>query len=323
MSKSNLLSVKQDGLPVAGIELGGTKCICTLAFGPDRVIAQETVLTEHPEVTLSALKAILDRWNNDTGFSALGVASFGPVCLNEAMPEYGHILATNKPGWSNVDVLGVLSASLNVPVGFDTDVNGAALAEIEWGAGRALTDFAYVTVGTGIGVGLVVNGQTTRGIGHSEIGHMLVSRLPNDGFPGVCQFHTDCVEGLASGSAIKQRLGAEHVSDIAENHPVWEQVVNALACMCHNLVCATGPQRIAFGGGVISRQPHLLHRIENRLHESLAGYMTLPPDVPYIVAPNLDVQAGPLGSVFLGLNAKRHSRNPNGFALQAVANGAA
>lgn len=321
MSETNLLWVKQDSLPIAGVELGGTKCICTLAFGPDRIIAQETVPTEDPSVTLPALQAILKRWYNDTGFSALGIASFGPVCLNETRPEYGHILSTNKPGWSDVDVLGIISSGLNVPVGFDTDVNGAALAEIAWGAGVALTDFAYVTVGTGIGVGLIVNGQPTRGIGHSEIGHMIVSRLPGDAFSGVCQFHSDCVEGLASGSAIKQRLGAEHVSDIAQDHPVWEQVVHALASMCHNLVCTTGPQRIAFGGGVISRQAHLLQRIERRLVESLAGYMTLPQGASYIVSPALDVQAGPLGSILLGMNAKWHARNAAGHALQAVANG--
>ena len=124
MSETNLLWVKQDSLPVAGVELGGTRCVCALAFAPDRIIAQETVPTEDPEVTLPALQAILKRWHNDTGFSALGIASFGPVCLNEALPAYGCILSTNKPGWSNVDVLGILSSGLNVPVGFDTDVNG-------------------------------------------------------------------------------------------------------------------------------------------------------------------------------------------------------
>jgi fructokinase len=307
-----------ENLPVAGVELGGTKCICTLGFGPDLIIAQNTIATGHPDETLSALHAILESWWTEIGFRALGIASFGPVCLNAAMPEYGHILSTNKKNWSNVDVLGRLATGFDVPVGFDTDVNGAALAEIAWGCGEELRDFAYVTVGTGIGVGLIVNGQPTRGIGHSELGHMLVSRMRGDDFPGACVFHSDCVEGLASGSAIKQRLGAQHVSEISEDDPVWGQVIDALASMCHNLVCGAGPQRIAFGGGVISRQPHLIPRIEAKLIESLAGYMTLPDAGPYIVAPKLGVQSGPLGSIALGIGAVDVGDQPNNNIVQQM-----
>lgn len=303
LSQTNSLWRARHDLPVAGVELGGTKCICTLAFGPDRIIAQETIETGGPQATLDAIHAVLQKWWRDSSFRALGIASFGPVCLNPAAPDYGHILSTNKEGWSNVDVLGRLSDGFDVPTGFNTDVNGAALAEIAWGSGNGLTDFAYVTVGTGIGVGLIVNGQPTRGIAHSELGHMLVARMAGDDFAGACVYHAQCVEGLASGSAIKQRLGAEHISDIAADHPVWEPVVDALASMCHNLVCATGPQRIAFGGGVITRQAHLLPRIEAKLIESLAGYMQLPSDGPYIVAPKLGVQSGPLGSIVLGIDA--------------------
>lgn len=309
-SQTNVLRMGHEIMPVAGVELGGTKCICTLGYGPDQILAQETISTAHPDVTLPALAAILQTWYDDTGFRALGVASFGPICLNHAAPDYGHILSTNKEHWSNVDVLGRLSAMFTVPAGFDTDVNGAALAEIAWGCGLGLTDFAYVTVGTGIGAGIIVNGQPTRGIGHSELGHMLVSRMAGDDFSGACVFHADCVEGLASGSAIKRRLGAQHVAGIAEDHPVWDRVVDALASMCHNMVCAAGPQRIAFGGGVISRQPHLIPRIEERLVRSLAGYMSLPAGSPYIVAPALGDQAGPLGSIALGINAGTLAGHP-------------
>lgn len=310
-SQTNILRMGHDILPVAGVELGGTKCICTLGYGPDQILAQQTVPTEHPDITLPKLVGILQTWYNETGFRAIGVASFGPIGLNQAIPDYGHILSTNKENWSDVDVLGRLSKGFSVPVGFDTDVNGAALAEIAWGCGIGLTDFAYVTVGTGIGVGLIVNGQPTRGIGHSELGHMLVSRMAGDDFPGACVFHSDCVEGLASGSAIKQRLGTKHVSEISENHAVWEQVVDALASMCHNMVCSTGPQKIAFGGGVISRQPHLIPRIEQKLVESLAGYMSLPgAATSYVVSPILGDQAGPLGSIALGINAGVQAGQP-------------
>ena len=288
---------------VAGVELGGTKCICTLAHDPDNIVAQEVVLTTHPDATLAMLRAILDRWQRDFGFQALGIASFGPLRLDPTSPLYGHILATNKPDWSMVDVRGKLACDLGVPVGFDTDVNGAAFAEIAWGTGKGLSDFAYVTVGTGIGVGLIINGRPSRGIGHSELGHMLVARGRDDDFASVCQFHADCVEGLASGSAIKARLGTQHITEIGEEDPVWLPVVDVLAGLCHNMVCSTGPLRIAMGGGVMSRQSHLLAKIEARLIESLGGYMELPRGARYIVAPALGAQAGPLGSIALGLAA--------------------
>lgn len=298
---ADLLPLRADAMPVAGVELGGTKCVCILGYGPDRILAQETIATEHPEVTLAAIREILGRWQRDTGFRALGIASFGPICLDRNAKQFGHILTTTKPDWSYVDVFGRITRDMGVPAAFDTDVNGAALAEIAWGCAQGLSDFAYVTVGTGVGVGLIVNGRPARGILHSEIGHMRIPREASDAFPGICVFHADCVEGLASGSAVKARLGAQHVSDISEGHMVWEPVVAALAGMCHNMVCTTGPQRIAFGGGVISRQPHLLGRIEKRLVDSLAGYLDLPAGEPFIVAPSLGTQAGPLGAIALGL----------------------
>lgn len=290
-------------LPVAGVELGGTKCICTLALGPGQVVDQATVDTTDPATTLGALGVILRDWWARHGFRALGVASFGPIGLDPASPDYGHILDTNKPGWKGADILGSLAHGFPVPCGLDTDVNAAAFAEMAWGSGRGLSDFAYVTVGTGIGVGLIVNGQATRGLAHGELGHMLVPRSPGDDFPGVCTFHNSCVEGQASGSAVKARLGAEHIATVAPDHPVWDVVVNALALLCHNMVCTTAPRRIAFGGGVINRQPHLVPRIEQRLRESIAGYIALPDDRPYIVEPELAGQAGPLGAVKLGIEA--------------------
>lgn len=286
----------------AGVELGGTKCVCTLAAGPGAMIAQETVPTGRPDTTLSAIAAILDRWWADRGFAAIGIASFGPVDLDPASATHGFILATNKPGWAMTDVAARLSARFPVPMAFDTDVNGAALAEIAWGSGIGMQDFAYVTVGTGVGVGLIVHGRPTRGLGHSESGHLLVPRLDCDTLPSGCGFHRDCVEGMASGTAIKAALGARHVSDIDADHPVWDRVAHALATLCHALVCATGPMRIAIGGGVIVKQSHLLARIEPLLRASLNGYLRLPDDGPYIVPPALADQAGPLGSIALALS---------------------
>jgi fructokinase len=289
-------------LLVAGVELGGTKCVCTLASGPDAIVDQRTVPTTTPAQTLPAIRAVLEDWQRQHGFAALGIASFGPVGLAPGSPQFGHILATNKAGWSGADVLGQLSAPFDVPVGFDTDVNGAALAEIRWGCATGLDDFAYVTVGTGVGVGLIVHGAPTRGIGHSELGHILVPRAAGDTVASVCRFHADCVEGLASGSALAARLGGRDVTAISPEDAVWTPIVHTLAALCHALVCATGPLRIAIGGGVVSGQPHLLPRINAALADSLAGYMELPePD--YVVAPELGALAGPMGPIALALAA--------------------
>jgi fructokinase len=286
----------------AGVELGGTKCVCTLAYGPDDIVDQRTVPTTTPAETLSAIGAILSDWERGHGFAAIGIASFGPLDLDPNSDLYGRVTSTNKPGWSGADVRGGLSAGFSVPVGFDTDVNGAALAEIRWGSGQGLSDFAYVTVGTGVGVGLIVHGQPTRGIGHSELGHIRVPRLPADQVKSACSYHDDCVEGLASGPALLARLEGRPPSGLSPDDPVWDPVVHTLAAMCHALVCATGPYRIAMGGGVVSGQPHLLDRINVALVESLAGYMPLPSDGDYIVAPRLGDLAGPLGAIALAAN---------------------
>lgn len=295
---------------MAGVELGGTKCICTLAYGPGLVIEQTTVDTAGPEETLANINAILRGWWARRGFRALGIASFGPIRVDPSAPDYGHILSTNKPGWTGIDVLGELSREFSVPCGFDTDVNAAAFAEMAWGSGRGLTDFAYVTVGTGVGVGLIVNGRATRGLVHGELGHMLVPRLRDDQFSSVCAFHANCVEGLASGSAIKARMGATRLADVAPDHPVWDTVIHTLAVLCHNMVCTTAPQRIVFGGGVINRQPHLVPRIEARLRDTLAGYISLPDGRPYIAEPELGGQAGPLGAIILAIEAETAALPP-------------
>ncbi|GAA4769685.1 ROK family protein [Stakelama sediminis] len=303
-------SAGRERQPLAGVELGGTKCICTLATGPDAILDQETIATTTPWETLPAIVETLENWQRSSGFSALGIASFGPLDLNERSDSFGHILATNKEHWPNADLLGTLKAHFDLPIGFDTDVNGAALAEIRWGSGVGMDDFAYVTVGTGVGVGLIVHGRPTRGLGHSEIGHLRVPRFPGDDARSVCRYHADCIEGLASGTALKSRLDGREISDLMPDDPIWDAIVHYLAIMAHDLVCATGPLRIAMGGGVVSGQPHLLGRVDAALRESMAGYMPLPDDGPYIVAPKLGTMAGPLGSIALGLDALDAAAQP-------------
>lgn len=284
----------------AGVELGGTKCVAILAGRPDEIAARETVPTTTPDETLGKLEQILSRWRADVGFEALGIASFGPLELDHASANYGKIAATPKPGWQGAPVKERLERSAGVPAVFDTDVNGAALAEMRWGTGRGLEDFAYVTVGTGIGVGFIVNGRPTRGFAHCELGHIRVARLTGDDFPGTCPFHGDCVEGLAAGPSIEAR-GAVNAEP---NDPVWDSVAWALAQLCHAIVCAAAPRAIAMGGGVIAGQSHLLQRIEQMLVESLNGYMELPQEAPYIRPPALGADAGPLGAIALAISAR-------------------
>jgi len=168
---------------------------------------------------------------------------------------------------------------------------------MRWGAGRGFADFAYVTVGTGVGVGLVVNGRPTRGFLHGELGHVRLPRLPGDDWPGACPYHGACVEGLASGTAIRARIGARSVDALTPDDPLWDSVAHALAQLCHVIVCAAAPRRIAIGGGVVERQPHLLPRIGALLVESIAGYMPIPEPETYVCPPQLGVLAGPLGPI--------------------------
>jgi len=287
---------------IAGIELGGTKCICILGSGPEDIRDEVRIPTTTPEETLGAIEAVLDRWS---GFAALGIASFGPVSLDREAADYGFITATTKKGWSNTDVGRRLAAHAGVPTGFNSDVAGAALGEGRWGAARGVADHAYVTVGTGIGVGLVLGGEPTSGLTHPELGHIRPVRLAGDVWPGSCSFHGDCLEGLASGPAIKARTG-QSAETLAVDDPAWDGAAHALAQLLHTLVLTGIPRRIVMGGGVMTGVPHLFPRIRTRLIASLGGYGTAPdldPVDSYVVPAALGNNAGPLGAIVLGARA--------------------
>ena len=288
----------------AGAELGGTKCILLLARGPQDVLAREQLPTTSADETLGELERVLSRWRSEHELAALGIGSFGPLNLDRGSPGFGQIANTPKPCWTGADVLGRLKHAAGVAANIDTDVNGAALAEMRWGNGRGFDDFAYITVGTGIGVGLIVNGKPTRGFAHCELGHIRPARFTGDDWPGSCPFHGDCVEGLASGPALTARLGSDRKAQITPEDPVWDTVAWTLAQLCHTIVCAAAPRAIAIGGGVVQGNPHLLKRIETILVDSLAGYMQLPAGGPYIRAPELAGDAGPLGAIALAMEAR-------------------
>jgi fructokinase len=298
---------------LCGVELGGTKCVCLLGSDPEDIRARITLATgTHPDETLRQIEEVLGAWKETYGpFGAIGLASFGPLDLRAGSRSFGHIVSTVKPGWSGVDVVGRLGRSHGVPVGFNTDVNGAALAEGRWGGARNLADFAYVTVGTGVGVGLIVAGQPVFGCNHCELGHVRIARSPGDLWPGICPFHGDCVEGLASGPAIAARAGLL-AKDVPDDSPVWELAAHALAQLFHTTVLATAPRRILVGGGVVQARPQILEHVRRLLIESLNGYLDLEALSGgvdrYVVPPDLGALAGPLGALALAADAHAISR---------------
>jgi fructokinase len=291
-----------------GVELGGTKCVCTLGTGPDDIRAQQVFPTRDPHTTLGAIADLIDQWRGTFGEPAtLGVAAFGPLDLRRDSPTYGRIGATPKELWRYFDLLGFFRQRYAVPVGLSTDVIGAALAEARWGAARGLSDHAYVTVGTGVGVGLVAAGKPLIGCHHPEMGHVRVPRLAGDEWPGSCPFHGDCVEGLASGPAIQARCGKPGAA-VAADDPVWDTVAEALAQLAQVLTLSVSPQRILIGGGVMATRPDLFPRIRARLARSLNGYLGIHEVTDgldrYIAVPGLGDRAGPLGALAVAAEAQ-------------------
>jgi fructokinase len=261
-----------------------------------------------PQATLAHIEEVLRNGIALHGpVAAFGIASFGPLDLDVRSARFGSISRTPKPGWSYTPLAAFFSRAFGVPTRIDTDVNGAALAEGRWGAAQGIDDFAYVTVGTGVGVGLVVNGELSRGFAHPELGHIRVARAPGDSFPGICPFHGACVEGLASGAAISARAGRP-AQEVPLDHPAWDSATQALTQLLHTIVLGTAPRRILIGGGVLKDRPELLARLRRGLEESIHGYLDLPAVVGdldrYVIAPGLGASAGPLGALALALNAR-------------------
>jgi fructokinase len=281
------------------IEGGGTKFVCAVGTAPDDIVAEATIPTTTPDETLGRVVAFLSQQGP---LDAIGVATFGPLDLDVASPGFGHVLETPKPGWSDADVKGAFEGAFDVPIGFDTDVNGAALGEGRWGAGRGLGTFVYVTVGTGIGGGVIVDGKPVHGLIHPEPGHLRIPRDPHDPFPGTCPFHGDCLEGLASGPAIEARWGrrAEDLGDDIEEAVEIEAF--SLGHAMANLVLTVSPERIILGGGVM-HLPGLLETIRRRMLEFLGGYVDSEALADgasgFLVAPGLGDRSGIAGGFVL------------------------
>jgi fructokinase len=283
--------------------------VCLLGTAPQDIRAEVRIETRAPSETLREIGAVLRGWQGQHDISALGIATFGPADLDPRSPTYGTLIGTPKPGWDKIPLLPAFGP-LELPLGLDTDVNAAARAEGVWGGARGLHSYAYVTVGTGIGVGTVLGQRPVSGLGHSEAGHLRIPRLDGDAWRGSCPFHGDCAEGLASGPAIRARTGRQ-AAELPADHPVWETVAHALGALLHNLVLTTAPERILVGGGVIAGQPHLLARARAALLASLNGYaharaIARAPE-QFLAAPALGERAGSLGAIALAQRALSRS----------------
>ncbi len=284
---------------IAGLELGGTKCVAILGTGPGDVRACETVPTEDPGTTLAALEKVLDGWS----FDAIGIASFGPLDLDPHSPHFGSISATPKPAWTGTDLKNRFTTRYGKPLAIQTDVIGAALAEQRWGAAQELKSHCYITVGTGVGVGLISGGRPVQGAAHCEAGHMRVLRAVGDDFAGACPFHGDCVEGLISGPAIARRFGRPG-HELADDSAEWDLLVHDLTGLLHNLVVTVAPERIAIGGGVMAPREWLFPKLRAALAASIAEYGSLASYAGQLDfrlgPPGLGTMAGPLGALATG-----------------------
>lgn len=291
---------------VGGIEAGGTKFVCAVGTGPDDLRAEARFPTTSPGETLAlVIDFFVAQALTHGPLDAVGVGCFGPLDLTPGSPTWGHVTTTSKDGWGQTDIAGPIGQALGVPVGFDTDVNAAVLAEGLWGAGKGLENVVYVTVGTGIGGGMLIDGRLVHGLVHPEMGHMLVPREEGDtAFAGVCSYHGGtCLEGLASGPAMAAHWGVP-AHDLPIEHPAWELEAGYLATMCANLALTVSPERIILGGGVMG-QAQLYSLIRARLAEKLNGFVqTLASQEflsEYIVPPGLGGKAGVCGALAIGL----------------------
>lgn len=290
---------------IGGIEAGGTKMVCAVGDEKGELFERVTIPTRQPEETF----AEMIRYFSDKQIEALGIGCFGPIDLNRSSATYGFITSTPKPGWKNTDVVTRFRKALSVPVGFDTDVNGAILGEVMLGVAKGCENAIYITIGTGIGVGVYVNGSLLHGLVHPEGGHILLARHPKDHYAGKCPYHGGCFEGLASGPAIEERWG-KRAEMLADNDEVWELESYYIAQAITDYILTYSPQKIILWGGVM-HQNQLFEKIRTKVPELLKGYVQHPAVAEkiaeYIVPPALGDNPGILGAVQLGVLAYKNN----------------
>lgn len=280
---------------VGGIEAGGTKFVCAVTDGKNGIQERISMPTETPEQTLPRLFEYFDQFDH---LDAIGLASFGPIDVNPKSKTYGAIMDTPKAGWEHYDILGAMKAHYpDTQFAFTTDVNAAAYGELKMGAADGLDSCVYLTVGTGIGGGVVEHGQILQGYSHPEIGHMLIRQQIEDSYEGTCPYHHNCLEGLAAGPAIERRWGKKgHL--LPTDHQAWQMEADYLAQACVNIALMLSPERIVFGGGV-SKQAQLFPMIRESFKRQMAGYVQTPDLDDYIVHVALGDDAGITGALLL------------------------
>ncbi len=291
-----------------GIEAGGQKFVCAVGSGPDDLTAEVRIPATTPAETIARAVDFFREQGETAPLTAIGIGSFGPLDADPGSARFGHITSTPKPGWADTDLAGAIGRALGLPVAFDTDVNASAVGEHRWGAAKGLDDFIYVTVGTGIGGGAMVNGRLIHGLIHPEMGHI---RIPHDWkadpYEGICPYHGDCFEGLASGPAIQQRWG-KPPENLPPSHPAWALEAQYVALGIANLICTLSPQRVVIGGGVM-KQRHLFPAVRQQVRELLKGYVQSPTILreidDFIVWPALGDRSGVLGAIALAHDVAR------------------
>lgn len=284
------------------IEAGGTKFVCSILADPDHYFEEVRFPTTTPEETLERMVSFFKEQRNKYELTAIGVSCFGPIDLNPSSPTYGYITTTPKIKWRYTNIVGFLKQELNLPVGFDTDVNGAALAEYKWGNPENIRNLVYYTVGTGVGGGVVIDGKPVHGLVHPEAGHILIRQnLEKDPFKGDCPYHGNCLEGLCAGPTIQARFGIPP-QDLPEDHPFWPILANYLAQACIAQIYQISPQKIVLGGGVMG-QKQLYPMIRKEVIRLLNGYIQHPMILEhidqYITPPILGNRAGACGAMAL------------------------
>jgi len=291
-------SEEESGMKIGALEAGGTKMVCAVGNEKGEILDQISLSTLTPKETMPG---IIDYFHK-AGIEALGVGSFGPVDLNKKSDTYGYITSTPKLAWRNYNLLGELKKELFVPMGFDTDVNASMLGEVTWGNARGLDSAIYITIGTGVGVGIISNGALLHGMLHPEAGHILLAREAHDSYKGKCPYHGTCLEGLAAGPAIEERWGKSG-KDLAGIQQVWELEAFYIAQALVNYTLIVSPQRIILGGGVM-KQEQLFLLIRQKYKELMNSYIVTRETEnldEYIVPAGLDGNQGIMGCIALAL----------------------
>jgi fructokinase len=291
-----------------GVEAGGTKFVCAVGSSPEQILAETRFPTTSPEETIARTADFFRRaiQKNRLRLDGIGIGGFGPLDLNPHSPNFGKITLTPKPGWQFTDILHEIQKKTGVPVALDTDVNTAALGEGRWGAAQDVANYVYLTIGTGIGGGLIVNRRPYHGLVHPEMGHIHLVRDPKmDPFEGICPFHGDCFEGLASGPALKIRYN-QPAETLPQDHSAWDLESHYIAMALSDIICMVSPERIILGGGVM-QQTHLFPMVRGKVQQLLNRYVQSPQIIEhiddYIVPPQLGNSAGVLGAIVLAEQA--------------------